>query len=87
MDPNIDGRLRAIEAKLDDIQKTTNKIRKAQKSAMSARIAYWIFIILLGLGAFYFLKPVMEQLKGVYGSFGGNGDQLEQLFEQFKNDR
>lgn len=86
MDPLLEGRLKAIEAKLSEINETTKKIRKTQRNATNARYAYWIFIILLGLGAFYFLKPLIEQFKNIYGSFGGDSTQLDQLFDQFKKD-
>ncbi len=86
MEPNNDGRLRAIETKIDNIEKTVIRIRKAQRSAANARIVYWILIILVGFGAFYFLQPVVDQLKTVYGSFGGDSQQLDQLFQNFKQD-
>ncbi|MCC6198792.1 hypothetical protein IT401_01075 [Candidatus Nomurabacteria bacterium] len=86
MEQNIEARLVAIEAKLTTIGETTAKIRKTQKVSAYVRYGYWIFIILLALGAFYFLQPAIEQLKSVYGSFGGNEQQLDSLFDQFKND-
>lgn len=84
MDPLLDARLKEIEARLERIDERTKKIRSAQRSATTARYVYWLFIILLGLGAFYFLQPYIEQLKGLYTSIGGNADQLDQLLDQFK---
>ncbi len=86
MEQGTEARLAAIEAKLATIEETTAKIRKTQKMGAYVRYGYWAFIILLAFGAFYFLQPALEQLKTIYGSFGGNEQQLDTLFEQFKND-
>lgn len=73
MEPGIEQRLAAIEAKLTETQETVEKIRSVQRRANIMSLVYWAFIILLSLGAFYFIQPVLDQLKSVY-NFDSNPD-------------
>ncbi len=88
MDPNLDGRLRAIEAKLESIQKTVMKIRRVQRTNATVRALYWVVIILIGFGAFYFVQPYIEQLKDVYSFVGGTSDSqnFQELLKQFQGE-
>jgi len=84
MDPILENKLRVIEDKLSDIEKTVGKIRSVQKRQVAVRSLYWIFIILLGLGAFYFVQPYFDQLKTTYEAIGGNGQQFDEFLNQFQ---
>ncbi len=85
MDPQLDARLQTIEAKIESIESTVKKIRKVQRTTNSARFVYWMFIILLGLGAFYFVQPYLTQLKGMYQFVGGSDTQyLNELLKQLQ---
>ncbi len=86
MDIQLQEKLNAIDAKLASVDETVTKIRKVQKMQANVRAAYWIFLILLGLGAFYFVQPVFDQLKETYG-FGGttnDSESIDSLIQQFK---
>lgn len=41
-----------------------HKVRGAQKQAAFFRFAYWAFIILAGVGAFYFIQPYVDSITG-----------------------
>lgn len=87
MDPNLDGRLRAIEAKLESIERTVIKVRKVQRTNATVRALYWVVIILLSFGAFYFVQPYINQLKDAYGFVGGGDSKnIEELLKQFQGE-
>jgi predicted PurR-regulated permease PerM len=84
MDQQLDERLKAIEEQLAENTKIVTKIRRVQKRASTIRALYWIFIILLGLGAFYFITPFIDQLKSVYGVGEGGGSNFSDVIKQVK---
>lgn len=83
MDEEIKNRLETIERKLTETHKIVAKIRRVQRSSNTVRLLYWVFLVLLALGAFYFIQPVINQLKSVYG-FGntGNTDTVSNFLNQ-----
>jgi hypothetical protein len=74
MDPELNARLTAIEQKLEDTFSIVRKMRRTQRNANLIKIFYWSFVILVGLGAFYYVTPYLSQLKDVY-SFGGSNEK------------
>ncbi len=42
------------------------KIRHAQKIASFARSVYWVIVIGLGIGAFYFVQPYFDKLTSFF---------------------
>ena len=42
------------------------KIRHAQKIASFVRSVYWVIVIGLGIGAFYFVQPYFESLTSFF---------------------
>ncbi len=51
-------------------------IRGAQKRAMIYRFLYWILILGITFGAYYFVQPYVESLLGYYGSFTEGVDSV-----------
>ncbi len=54
-----------------------------QKLNQIYRVVYWSIIILSAIGAFYFLKPMLENLTSIYT--GGAGISNLNSFESLKN--
>lgn len=48
-------------------------IRNAQRRANMYRLIYWIVIIAITLGAYYFVQPYIESLTGYYSAISGIG--------------
>lgn len=42
------------------------KVRSVQKWAQITRILYWVIIILVSIGAFYFIQPYLGNLLNIY---------------------
>jgi hypothetical protein len=43
-------------------------MRRASRFAMIARAAYWVVILILGFGAYYFIQPYVTSMLGLIGS-------------------
>ncbi len=59
--------------KLDEVYELTRenhdmlkKVRRVQKNAMTVRVIYWLVIVSMAFGAFYYIKPYVESLVSVY---------------------
>lgn len=59
-----------LESKIDAQNEVITKIYRVQRLGVYSRYAYWAFIILAGLGAFYFISPALNSLGNIYGSSG-----------------
>ena len=58
---------------LDDMHLTLNWIRRRERIRMFVTSFYWIFIIGISLGAYYFVQPLIG---GLLTSFGGDPEML-----------
>jgi hypothetical protein len=50
----------------EENNKLLHSMRRSQRLSTIARVLYWVLIIGISFGAFYFLQPYVDQLKGVY---------------------
>lgn len=96
VDPDIDSRLRALEAKVDENHRILVRMRRSQRNAGLVRIGYWALLILLSFGAWYYIQPYLGELGAAYGlthgdtSDSGNGSDTQKtnindLLDQLKN--
>ena len=67
------------------------KVRRGQQIAQLTRVFYWVVIIGLGFGSFYFLQPYLGGLLNLYtgGTGVGTGgipdvNHLKSLIELYK---
>jgi len=73
-----DKRLRAVEKLVVENNRMLHKMRRAQILGTIFTVVYWLVIIGVGIGAFYFVQPYIESLYGVYGDIqGGVSDVRE----------
>lgn len=54
------------------------KVRRIQKMNFFFKILYWVLIIGVAVGLFYFLQPFVDQLKGAV-------KETNETFQEFKN--
>ena len=57
--------------------KMLHRIRKAQKLASFLRSIYWVLIIGLGIGAYYFVQPIFAQMLDFIQSTGDSITNLK----------
>lgn len=84
MEPQLSERLKTIEERLERIDTKVSKIRSVQRTSMAMKGVYWVFIILLGFGAFYYIQPYVDQIKNVYSGAQDDMENFNQLINQFK---
>lgn len=66
MDPEIKRKLDILTAKVDENHRLIKKIRNRQRTAAMIKVIYWVLIIGIALGAYYYVKPLYESLVNAY---------------------
>lgn len=79
MDQHLDERLTAIEKKLEENHTLLVRIRRVQRNARLFRLVYWIIIIGVTLGAFYYIEPYLRQITQIYTGFQEGQQSLNAL--------
>ncbi len=70
MDPNIQSQLNEIKATVLQNNELLKRLVKQGRIALWSKIGYWVFLILLTVGAFAIIKPLLSTLGGVYAPNG-----------------
>lgn len=76
MTPEEKELLERIANQVGENNEILRGIRNSQRRAAFFKIIYWTAIILLSFGAYYFVQPYVDMLKGV------SSGNLDQLFNQ-----
>lgn len=85
MDPKIEERLAALEQMVAENNKILKRMRGVQRNANLMKLMYWVVIIVISFGAYFFLKPYLTMLGGVYGvGKGGNSTDVNSILDQYK---
>ena len=58
--------------------KMLHSIRSASRWARAWRVFYWIVIIVVTLGSYYYVQPYISALRSVYSGFQENINQMKQ---------
>lgn len=66
MDPRDKVTMNKILELEEENNKMLKRIRGSQKTARMFKVIYWVIIIGLALGAYYYVKPVYESVVNVY---------------------
>jgi len=61
------------------------KMLRSSRLTLALKIAYWVVILLVTFGAFYFIQPYLDAISGTTGdgtgsSTGSSLDMLKELF-------
>ena len=70
------------------VEENNSLLRKMHRSALWGRIfhfLYWVVIIGLSVGAYYFIQPYVEQIQGVYGGVKGDVENIRGAASQLNN--
>ncbi len=70
MDQEDKAMLVDIKKQLDENTLMLKKILKQNQIALWSKIGYWVFIILLTVGAFAVIKPILNTLGSIYTPMG-----------------
>lgn len=78
MDQEDKAMLVDIKKQLDENTLMLKKILKQNQIALWSKIGYWVFIILLTVGAFTVIKPILNTLGSIYAP-SGLGNSIKTL--------
>ena len=59
-------------------------MRSSMRWGRVLRIFYWVVIIGLSFGAYYFIQPYIDQLMGVYGGLKSDMSNVNSVLNSFK---
>jgi hypothetical protein len=59
-------------------------LRRMNRWSTVLRFSYWLIIIVLSFGAYYFIQPYLEQAQDLYSGVTGNIDQVKSYAETFR---
>ncbi len=79
MDPESKQLLENTYALSEENNKMLHSMRRAQKIASFMRVMYWIVIIAITFGSYYFLQPYVTQLQKFMQDSGASIDQLKNI--------
>ncbi len=60
-------------------------VRGSQKRAAMMRTLYWILILGMTFGAYYYIQPYIEQMMSLYTGAQDNVKSLQDYFPESKN--
>jgi hypothetical protein len=60
----------------EDNNKILHSMRRSMRIAHFMSILYWLFIIGISVGAFYFMQPYINKVMDLYNSVSGMQQQL-----------
>jgi len=67
MTPEQEQILREVKQLSVENAETLRLIRRSYRIGNVMRVAYWVFLIALSVGALYFLQPFVDTAKDAYG--------------------
>ena len=79
MTPEEKQLLEKIASQVDENNGILRGIRRTQRMSTVMKVLYWLLIIGLSFGAFYFIQPYIDMLKGVSGGIQNDSSQTSQL--------
>ncbi len=65
----MEEEIKRIRELTEENNQILRKMRRSQKIASAMRTLYWLIIIGITIGAFYYLQPYLESMLGVVESF------------------
>lgn len=61
------------------------KIRKVQKRIQVTKTVYWVIVILVALGAYYYVKPYVGRVESFYNQAAANLEEFKNFGSAFSN--
>jgi hypothetical protein len=72
-----------------ELEQENNKILRSMKRSMLwtrvMTVVYWLIIIGISVGAFYFLQPYFNKILSLYDSISGTQQKIEGSSSSFQN--
>lgn len=85
MDPESKKLLEETLALARENNKMLHTIRRSMLWARVMSVLYWVVIIGIAFGTFYFIQPYIDQLSNIYGGAKNSLDSVDSILQQFQN--
>lgn len=85
MSPEEKSLLERVAKLSEDNHQMLKSLYSAMRWGRAWRIFYWVLIIGISIGAFYFIQPYIDQLMSVYSGIQGGADTFNSALEQYRN--
>jgi hypothetical protein len=79
MDPELKELLQTTLNTVEENNRMLRRMRRAQKVASFMRFLYWILIIGIAVGAFYFLQPYVDSIMKFIKETGVTFDTIKNV--------
>ena len=83
MTPDERSLLERTAALVEENNELLKKMRRRSHWTTAFQIGYWVLIIALTFGAFYFIQPYINSLTGALG--GGSGTGTTSISQEFQS--
>ncbi len=82
MDPEDKNTLRKVLELEQKNNKMLNSIQKSMFWSKVFRAIYWVIIVAVSIGAYYYIQPYIDQAISAYGGFKGDVMNMKNLFNK-----
>lgn len=83
MEPELKEKIEESLRLAEENNKMIRKMRRTLEWSRIMRIIYWLFIIAMALGAYYYIQPYVEQIKGAYSDAKDGMEGFSSFFDIF----
>ena len=84
MSPEEREMLEKSVALAEENHKMLRSLMRSMRWGRAVHILYWTLIIGSTVGAYYFIQPYAEQILGIYGSTKSNVENVNSIFDKFR---
>jgi len=85
MDPESKKLLEETYSLAKENNAMLSSIKRSMLLSRVMTVVYWVAIIGVSVGAFYFVQPYIDQLMEIYGGAKSNLDSVGSLLKNFQN--
>lgn len=78
MTPEEKSLLERTHALAEENNSILRSMRRTNRASMIFRVVYWVVIIAIGLGAYYFVEPYIRLMVGLFGQAQNGVSSLNQ---------
>ncbi|MDP3734961.1 MAG: hypothetical protein Q8R39_00870 [bacterium] len=76
MDPNDRQLLKHVALLVEENTVILRKLLRAEKMRRLVSALYWLAVLAISLGAYYFIQPYLDKLLSIYGNVRGGVENV-----------
>jgi Na+/proline symporter len=84
MDPESKKLLEETYSLEEENNRMLHALKRSMLWSRIMSVIYWILILGISVGAFYFIQPFLDQATSMYDSIKSNIDSASSLFSDYK---